>query len=263
MVTLIDNIGLDSEERKWYETLIGTHNAEPVIARWIDLEDITKKIENELADDDFLVLVATGGIEAADTIVDSRNCSVFRSPNLSRANKAAQKLNLAAYKELMKNPLRYHSKAVGNLMKHLSRYSISRITVIEGDIGNTGMSLNRLLALEKALSSHYETRTIIGAAPSCSTYSLPGAGIMLNFPPHFLKITESRDAYIRRASEVMGVEKRALLKKDMSKLKRYYKSRGIPRKIFSEYLHWYRNLTLKKLDRTAYVAKRSSELAAQ
>ncbi len=277
MVTLVDNLHLSEEERIWYEKIVSLPPLKIEISQWIDLEELIKGINENLDEDEIHVLVATGGVEVYPQN-NNPNVFVFESPNFGRANQPTFKLDFEDYRKITENPIKHHKTEIQRLCEYLSKFDGQNVKVIEGDIGNSGLSAARLCAIFKSIYEHNPTTILIGAAPDSNIFSvirrstlilLSGDGFYrddlrgilgLDEVPHKI-IARCKDGYIRRASEILGVSRLENVDEDVRKWEKFYESKGILSSLeLKEYANWFRAFTLRKIDRVRYVRKRINNL---
>lgn len=141
MVTLIDNLSLNPEERVWYERIIGLPPFTARVSQWLNLEDLANDINENLGNGEIHIVVATGGVEVYCLQNPSQNVFVFNSPNFGDTNKPTSEIGFEDYKRITENPAKHHAKEIQRLRDYLSKYQRRPIKIIEGDVGNTGLSM--------------------------------------------------------------------------------------------------------------------------
>lgn len=277
MVTLIDNLELNEEEREWYERIAGLPPLTIKISQWVNLEGVIDGISTNLREDDIHILVATGGVEVYKPKINSLGVFVFESPNFGRANQPTFKLDFGEYKRITENPIQHHKAEIERLQKFLSQYN-GKVKIVELDIGNSGLSAARLCAIYQSINNRNPTEILIGVAPEYNIFSvLKRSSLVLLSGDGFYRedlkkilgleeipyriIVQCQDGYIRRASEILGVSRLGDIDDDMRKWEKFYEGESIlsGRKL-RDYSDWFRKLTLKKIDRVKYVQQRIEQL---
>ncbi len=277
MVTVIDNLNLDEESRKWFKNILNLFPIKIKVSSWIDLEDIIKKIEKNLGEDEIRILVATGGVEAYVPKKDEKNVFVFKSPNFGKTNEATFKINFKDYQRIIDNPSEYHKKELNRLQDYLSNFNKEPIKIIEGDVGNTGLSIARLCAIYQAVYEKHVTEILIGSAPANNIFKVKRKTSLVlpsgnNFYDEDIRnileleevpykvIFPSKDPYIRRVSEIIGVSKKEELEKDVEIVADYWQRQGLRGEKLKNNIKWYRNLTLKKIGRNNFISERIEQI---
>ena len=264
MVTIIDNLNLDENERKAYEALLAVPPFSAQVSRWINIEDVAEQVRSSISDDEFHVVVSSGGVE----VYSGDNAFVFDSKSVKGDS---ERIHFDDYVKLTQYPEKNHKKEIERLRKNLPENV--PVKIIEGDVSNSGLSMARICAIYDAIYRTNLTEVLIGVAPAEGMFNvkrirenrkgqydkdlrsiIPSAKDMKH-----TVFVQCKDSYIRRASEVLGVNEREKLDKDISIMYNHYLSRvgeGMARK----YADAYRHINLKKLNRLDYISQRKAEL---
>jgi len=271
-VTIIDNLNLTQEERLWFERIYKIYPVPAKVSQWIQLEDMVEKIAQNLSQGEIHILVATGGIEAYRP--KGGFTFILQSPNFSGPKFA---MEFEEYERIIENPVKHHEKELCRLKGFLSvpAFKDKKIKVIEGDVGNGGLSMARLCAIYKIIKQeNKDAEILIGAAPEGNIFSvmrrssliLPsGNGLYQGDLRQMLDLGDvpcrimipCKEGYIWRASEMIGVSKSEEVDDDVLFWAEFNRSRGIlTGKKLEEYVKWFRHLTLKKIERVNYINER-------
>src|SRR3989338_5431805 len=274
MITLIDNLQLNDEERKWYEKILQLLPIATRVKQWIGLEEITDGINTYLGENETHIVVATGGVEVYSPRISS-NVFVFTSPNFGHVNQPTPYLIYDECRRIIENPTKHHKAEIEKLQNFLSQYN-RKVKIIEGDVGNSGLSIARLYAIYQSMPHGNQPEILIGAAPTRNIHSIlkmRASVFGCDFHTEDLRgilglgeiqpnvIFRCEDGYIRRASEIFGVSRHEDVENDVQKWEEFYKGMGILSKSrLKDYSKWFRKLTLKKVDRVTYVQQKIEKL---
>jgi hypothetical protein len=273
MVTLIDNLYLDREGKRWYKTLIEMHPLGPEVTEWIELEDVADRIEEHIPYENIRILVATGGVEAYRPRKKEHDVFVFNSPNFGKSNRPKTTFGFDAYERIIDNPQAYHGKELQRLKDYLKNTDGRPISIIEGDAGNSGLTVARLCAIYKTVRDQHPTKVMIGVAPGHCTFDVKrrsslftpsGGGFFRDDIRRLMSLGDMpydvffpcEDPYIRRASEIMGVSERSQVEDDVMIVHDYYRKLGLSETQIKECTYWFRKLTLRKIERVEEVSKK-------
>jgi len=227
--TLIDDCGLSADERKKTEALLSNHPVPMEVVEWIDLPPIIKKTSELTRTSDAVVLVASGGLDVykpSDKPIFVFDSKVHPAKESQRGEDGEdlKRLFPARYR-----PAEYHRKELDRLGLFLEKYEPKTVSVVEGDVGVSGISIARLSSIQEKVRKKASCKTIVGVAFK------PRYLVFLSIPqpnPLYLSdidpeiIQGSKGWMIRRFSETLGGQEQNELHQDTDVARRYLQEIG-------------------------------------
>jgi len=269
VVTIIDNLWLNPEERGWFEQMLESHPINhPMIDLehyyWVDMAEISKRVVSQISKGDIIVPVITGGFEAVMDWID-----YFSKPFLFKSNNLPRTMEFVsneAYMSVLQKPFQHHFVELERLKDFLGDDHGS-IKVIEGDVSTSGLSVARLYAIAKSFP---KVELIVGAAPQGDlfNYFLNCSLMQFSFDTIVPRLThdvtginhqvlfQCEDPYIRRATELFGVNDLQGLSEDAACLRKALLGFGYKSQEVEERVNHYKHLCLKRINRVNEVSER-------
>jgi hypothetical protein len=244
MVTLIDNLRLNQEQREQVQEILRHHPLSPNSFSWINIDELKKGIEEKVSGDDVKVVVASGGLEVYDP-KENDDFFVFNSSHNTRDGT----MNMKTYLWIIDHPLQFHRAALDDLRDYMQKHKGRKVKIIEADTSNMGLSITRLCAICKELSD-FDCRLLIGAAPEKDMFKVrkKASIVLLNGDQlyredirHLLDldsldfgvIKQCPDPYIRRLSEVFPP---VFTGEGFKQLREHYAEQGVSEDKIESYL---------------------------